>query len=65
MAKVKERYSIENLKRGIKQCNKNIATFEDAIEKEVETKRQFRWMIEQAERKKEEREKAQINAEVK
>lgn len=52
------RYSIDNLRRGIKQAEKNIKTFEDAIAKERETIGQFKWMIEQAERKEKERQKA-------
>lgn len=51
-------YSVDNLHRGIEQAEKNIKTFEDAISKERETIGQFKWMIEQAERKEKEREKA-------
>jgi hypothetical protein len=57
VGKVKERYSIANLKHGIEQAEKNIETFEGAINKERETIGQFKWMIEQAERKNDEREK--------
>lgn len=53
-----ERYSIDNLRRGIKHAEKNIKTFEEAIAKERETIGQFKWMIEQAERKEKERQKA-------
>jgi hypothetical protein len=53
-------YSIENLKHGIKQAEKNIETFEEAIRKERETIGQFKWMIEQAARKEKEREAAKI-----
>jgi hypothetical protein len=53
-------YSIENLRRGIKQAEKNIQVFEDAIRKERETIGQFKWMIEQAERKEKEREAAKV-----
>lgn len=53
-------YSIENLKHGIKQAEKNIKTFEEAINKERETIGQFKWMIEQAERKEKERKAAKI-----
>ena len=35
-------YSIEALKRGIEQCNKNIEIFENAIEKEMQTKKEYR-----------------------
>ena len=58
------KYSIDNLRRGIEQAEKNIKTFEDAIAKERETIGQFKWMIAQAERKEKERQKANevINA---
>ena len=56
----KDRYSIENLKRGIEQAEGNVATFEEAIRKEHETIGQFKWMIEQAERKQTERENAKV-----
>ena len=35
-------YSIDALKRGIEQCNKNIEIFENAIEKEMQTKKEYR-----------------------
>ena len=44
-------YSIENLRNGIKQASKNIKTFEDAIEKERATIKEFEFMIETIERK--------------
>ena len=44
-------YSIENLRNGIKQASKNIKTFEDAIEKERATIKEFEYMIETIERK--------------
>lgn len=44
-------YSVDNLKHGIQQARKNIQTFEDAIEKENETIKQFKFMIETIERK--------------
>jgi len=52
-------YSVENLLRGIEQAEKNIKTFEDAISKERETIGQFKWMIEQVERKEDEKKKAE------
>lgn len=52
-------YSVDNLLRGIEQAEKNIATFEEAIAKERETIGQFKWMMEQIERKKDEAEKAE------
>ena len=57
-------YSAENLKRGIEQAEKNIATFEEAISKERETIGQFKWMIEQIERKEKEAKKAEEVAKV-
>jgi multidrug resistance efflux pump len=53
-------FSVEGLKRGIEQAEKNIQTFEDAIRKEQETIGQYKWMIEQAKRKEKEREAAKI-----
>jgi len=44
-------YSVSNLERGIEQAEKNIGVFEAAISKEHESIGQFKWMIEQAERK--------------
>ena len=44
-------YSVENLRRGIKQCNDNIKTFEDAIKKERASIKDFEFMIETIERK--------------
>lgn len=54
----KTKFSVDNLKRGIKQAEKNIRTFEDAIKTEHETIGKFKWMIEQAERKEKERKEA-------
>lgn len=42
-------YSVESLENGIKGCKKNIQTFEDAIEKERETIKDYRYMIEEIE----------------
>ena len=44
-------FSIDNLRHGIQQARKNIKTFEDAIDKENETIKQFKFMIESIERK--------------
>ena len=44
-------FSVDNLRHGIQQARKNIKTFEDAIEKENETIKQFKFMIETIERK--------------
>lgn len=52
-------YSKENLLHGIEQAEKNIKTFEEAIAKERETIGQFKWMIEQLERKEAEQRKAE------
>lgn len=51
-------YSVDNLRHGIKQAKKNIQTFEDAIDKENATIKEFKWMIEQVERKEGESKKA-------
>ena len=42
-------YSVESLENGIEACKKNIQTFEDAIEKERETIKDYRYMIEEIE----------------
>lgn len=44
-------FSIESLENGILACNKNIKTFEEAIEKERSTIKKYRFMIETIERK--------------
>ena len=44
-------FSIDNLRHGIQQARKNIKTFEDAIDKENETIKQFKFMIETIEKK--------------
>jgi len=38
-------YDLQALRDGLDKIDKNIATFEDAIEKEHATKREFRHMI--------------------
>jgi hypothetical protein len=38
-------YSIDSLKRGVEGCDKNIATFNRAIEKERETKADYLQII--------------------
>jgi len=52
-------YSADNLKRGIEAAEKNIKTFEEAIDKERETIKKFYWMIEQIDRKDSEQKKAE------
>lgn len=49
-----EGYSVESLHNGIRSCEVNIKTFEDAIKKERQTMVEYRWMIEKIEKKKEE-----------
>ncbi len=44
-------FSVESLERGIESCKKNIQTFEDAIDKERNTIKEYRQMIETIERK--------------
>jgi prefoldin subunit 5 len=44
-------FSVESLDRGIESCKKNIKTFEDAIDKERNTIKDYRHMIETIERK--------------
>jgi len=39
-------YNIDSLERGIESCKKNVKTFEDAIDKEMETIKEYRKMIE-------------------
>jgi len=45
-------YDLESLKNGLLKIDKNIKTFEDAIEKEMDTKKDFRRMIDALEAKK-------------
>ena len=54
-------YTADGLKRGIEQAKKNIKTFEDAIEKEEEQIKQFKWMIKEIERKEELKEGLTVN----
>jgi hypothetical protein len=44
-------YSVEGLERGIEACKKNIKTFEDAIDKERATIKEYRKMIDVIETK--------------
>lgn len=43
-------YDIPKLKEGIKKCDENIKIFEQAIEKEQATKREFRRIISELEK---------------
>jgi uncharacterized protein YktA (UPF0223 family) len=52
--KIERGYTTGTLEAGIEACKKNIKTFEDAIEKEYATIKQFREMKEIIERKKQE-----------
>ena len=54
-------YSVDNLEHGIKQARNNIKIFEDAIDKENATIKQFKWMIEQIERKEELKKGIELN----
>jgi len=38
-------FNVEALERGIEQCKKNIKTFEDAIEREMNTIKEYRKQI--------------------
>lgn len=44
-------YSVESLENGIEACKKNIKTFEDAIEKERNTIKEYHEMIDTVQRK--------------
>ena len=44
-------YSVESLERGIEQCKKNIKIFEEAIDKERDTIKEYRNMIDVIENK--------------
>ena len=55
-----EGYSVEALHRGIRASEVNIVTFEDAIKRERQTMTEYRWMIDQIERKKKEAEDARV-----
>ena len=50
-------FSVESLENGIVACNKNIKTFEDAINKERNTIKEYRIMIDTIERKEREHKK--------
>ena len=52
-------YSIESLEGGIEKCKKNIEIFEEAIEKERDTIREYRSMIDVLEEKESRREEIQ------
>ena len=39
-------YSVETLEKGIEKCKENIVVFEEAIEKERNTIKEYRGMIE-------------------
>ena len=54
-------FSIDNLRHGIQQARKNIQTFEDAIEKENETIKQFKFMIETIEKKEDQKQGIVVN----
>ncbi len=49
-------YSVGSLERGIESCQKNICTFEEAIDKERATIKEYRFMIDTIERKRREAE---------
>jgi len=57
-------YSIDGLERGIAQSRKNIRTFEDAIDKERATIKEYLGMIETLERKDKEIQDAKNNVKV-
>ena len=44
-------YSVDSLLRGIESAKDNIKTFEEAIEKERQTIKEYRFMIDTVERK--------------
>lgn len=48
-------YNVESLENGILACKKNILTFEDAIDRERATIKEYREMIEISGRKSKER----------
>jgi len=54
-----EGYSVESLYNGIRSCEVNIRTFEDAIKKERATMVEYRWMISKIEEKRETARKAE------
>ncbi len=45
-------YSVESLKEGIEKCKVNIIIFEEAQDRERDTIKEYRFMIETIERKK-------------
>lgn len=60
-------FSVESLENGIESCKKNILVFEEAIEKERNTIKEYREMIEtigEQERMSKMREKMSANVEV-
>lgn len=56
-------YSLDALHRGIRAAEVNIATFEDAINREREQIGQFKWMIDVLEKKKAREEEIKIQLE--
>jgi hypothetical protein len=48
-----EGYSVDSLRDGIKACEVNIVTFQDAIKRERETIANYKWMIDKLAEKKE------------
>lgn len=55
-----EGYSIEALENGIRSCDVNIKTFEDAIKRERQTQTEYRWMIDKIKEKKHREEMSKI-----
>jgi len=56
-------YNVESLERGIEAARKNIKVFEDAIDKERDTIKEYRFMMEVIEKKANEAKKIKIDAE--
>lgn len=54
-------YNIEGLENGIENCRKNIKIFEEAIDKERETIKEYYRQIEIIERKEQERKHVDTN----
>lgn len=50
-------YDIEAMKNAVKRCDVNIKTFEDAIDKELKTKREYQRIVRTLEEKQSEEEK--------
>lgn len=57
-------YNVDSLLDGIERCKKNIITFEDAIDKERNTIKEYYYMIDTIQRKEREHKAGMRNIEI-